>query len=394
MKENEKENGFFRTKDKKGTSKLMFTEPIREKICNPKYTGLPELKNVRIRQKTFYDQHLRKIPANYSKLDKNGIIKPFHYKLKQEYKHSIVFSDAKMSGNKFLASSNKKYYMFVNNQNMLEINTSLPLYITNTSQLQYTFQLEKSGCFSVYKRSKKIYSNDIDTCYTDIKDDESFVVGVLRDTGVFTIHKLHNGNKNEALTDNNKLWEYGNFDDSENKNITLYRKERTWVEPNDVLVGMIEFNKYDISNTVRDISIVAKSKEYGYVEKIKIVTYPTKNKSVSIQLSHVDSMLKYKTNSTSYISAEIGDKFAARAAQKGVIGLVVPDVDMPFDPMTGLTPDLIINPHALPSRMTINMLIEMLTGKASLLQGTFTDATAFSETNKLDNIFSLLNTHG
>ena len=172
------------------------------------------------------------------------------------------------------------------------------------------------------------------------------------------------------------------------KNIILHRKERTWVEPNDVLVGMIEFNKYDVSNTVRDISVVAKSKEYGYIEKIKIVTYPTtKNKSVSIQLSHVDSMLKYKTNSTSYISAEIGDKFAARAAQKGVIGLVVPDVDMPFDPITGVTPDIIINPHALPSRMTINMLIEMLIRKASLLQGTFTDATAFSETNKLKKYF-------
>ncbi|CAA3022495.1 DNA-directed RNA polymerase I subunit 2 [Olea europaea subsp. europaea] len=78
----------------------------------------------------------------------------------------------------------------------------------------------------------------------------------------------------------------------------------------------------------------------------------------------------------------IGDKFSSRHGQKGVCSQLWPDVDMPFSGVTGMRPDLIINPHAFPSRMTIAMLLESIAAKGGALHGNFVDATPFSSSIK------------
>ncbi|XP_015905674.1 DNA-directed RNA polymerase III subunit RPC2 [Parasteatoda tepidariorum] len=80
---------------------------------------------------------------------------------------------------------------------------------------------------------------------------------------------------------------------------------------------------------------------------------------------------------------EVGDKFSSRHGQKGVVGLIAEQVDMPFSDQ-GISPDLIMNPHGFPSRMTVGKLIELLAGKAGVMTGKIKYGTAFGGDKVLD----------
>lgn len=133
----------------------------------------------------------------------------------------------------------------------------------------------------------------------------------------------------------------------------------------DIVIGKCNKNKKNAG------SLSLKKDEEGVCDNIVISS--TKDNNVSVKL---------RTRSVRL--PEIGDKFASRYSQKGTCGLTISQEDMPFT-SDGIVPDIIINPHAIPSRMTIGQIIECVTGKIMSLSDKKYKATAFDNT-KVDEL--------
>ena len=124
----------------------------------------------------------------------------------------------------------------------------------------------------------------------------------------------------------------------------------------------------------------------GGVEKRLVTATPmmSRPKIVSIVDTPVENgKTKIEVTMKEHRLLELGDKLASRHAQKGVVGLIVSEQDMPFN-RDGITPDIIINPHAIPSRMTVGQLMESVLGKSCCIEGTFEDGTPFLRRNMRD----------
>lgn len=123
----------------------------------------------------------------------------------------------------------------------------------------------------------------------------------------------------------------------------------------------------------------------------KLATAPgTIDKVTMFQERNGDRAVKVRVRQTRV--PVIGDKFSSRHGQKGTIGMLFTQEDMPYN-IDGIVPDIIINPHAIPSRMTIGHLIECLTGKVSAIKGQFGDASPFSG-RKVEDIMQELKQAG
>ena len=168
-------------------------------------------------------------------------------------------------------------------------------------------------------------------------------------------------------TSKTKGMKFGNYDKLNQRGVMPVN---TFIENRDIIMGKvipIKDNRNDPTKIVKyeDISRVYHTSEECYVDKSYID-------------SNGEGYCFCKVRIRAFRKPVIGDKVSSRMGQKGTIGNIIPERDMPFT-KDGIRPDIIINPHAIPSRMTIGQLKETLLGKVLVNLGLFGDGTSFGE---------------
>jgi DNA-directed RNA polymerase II subunit RPB2 len=146
------------------------------------------------------------------------------------------------------------------------------------------------------------------------------------------------------------------------------------VDDKTVLVGIVTpiTDSEGTEKGFRDASQLPKRGQHGRVDGIYRYSMPDGSNGVKIRIVEERSPVP-------------GDKMASRHSQKGTVGQLIPEENMPFTER-GLRPDIVFNPHGLPTRMTIGQLIEAMSNKLGIQLGTFIDATPFTVSNRIADL--------
>jgi DNA-directed RNA polymerase II subunit RPB2 len=194
------------------------------------------------------------------------------------------------------------------------------------------------------------------------------------DRGMFTSLYFRSYDDEEEMKDGTKVYfgnpllekniEKLNIGKYENLDDNGFIKENTKVTYDDIIIGKCSKEKNKDGHEITKVTGARiKRGTSGIVDKVVVTKVDSNLRRCNIRVR------KEKIPG-------VGDKFSSRCGQKGMCGMVLPSWEMPFT-KDGIIPDIIINPHAIPSRMTINQLLEVILGKSSCLGGSLGDATPF-----------------
>lgn len=167
---------------------------------------------------------------------------------------------------------------------------------------------------------------------------------------------------------------------------TGFVPENTYVSSGEAIIGKCMPQKVNGVINKKDVSVPIKDNEFGYIDAncFNSNRFPTTT-------SDGFSFCKVRVRQPRPLV--VGDKVSEVSGQKGCVGCVVDIGDMPYSAQ-GISPDIIMNPHAIPSRMTISQLLEMVLGKSCCLEGEYGDCTPFSEEASSETVGRALARHG
>jgi len=242
-----------------------------------------------------------------------------------------------------------------------------PLVMTRAMEFMYFKELP-SGCNAIVAVA----------CYTGYNQEDSIIINQSAvERGLFR-SVFYRTYENEAKTTNDADEEFhrpkpetttgmrhGCYDKLDEDGLIVPGQR---VSGEDIIIGKtaaLKISDESIRQTRKDVSIPLRATESGIIDSVLLTVDNQGHKFTKIRMRSIRV-------------PQIGDKFASRHGQKGTIGQTFRQEDLPFT-HEGVTPDIIVNPHAIPSRMTIGHLIECLASKVACLRGEEGDGTPFQD---------------
>ena len=230
--------------------------------------------------------------------------------------------------------------------------------------------------------------------YTGYNQEDSIMINKDSiDRGLFNVSYFKSILDKEYLSDNKKhRFVFANPEEMRKKGVDVNTRFDNYknIDENGVPFKNAQMNQGDaMIGKVEEIDQVSEDKTKIFNESLNSTTYTDKTVATKkTNYGKIDVAYVYEKNNENNLKIRmrkmrrpvLGDKLASMHGQKGVVGMILPQVEMPFT-KDGLVPDIIINPHAIPSRMTIGHLIESIMSRLSCETGSEIDATAYDNHN-------------